>query len=159
MPGLETVLEALIAFVKEYHVLAAPLVFLLAFGESLAFVSLILPFWGLLVGLGFALPAAGNKFLPIWIGSRHCLKPPVGAFRCWQMLASRQSSTVRSPSRLMANRSLGQRPASPICISPLPSRQASRHRRARAVRWPNGSSMANRRSLCRASHRNVSTCR
>jgi membrane protein DedA with SNARE-associated domain len=45
-------MDAITTFVREHRTWAAPIVFLLAFGESIAFVSLILPFWGMLVGLG-----------------------------------------------------------------------------------------------------------
>lgn len=44
--------DAVIAFVKDHRAWVGPIVFILAFGESLAFVSLILPFWGMLVALG-----------------------------------------------------------------------------------------------------------
>jgi membrane protein DedA with SNARE-associated domain len=49
-----TVLE----FVRQHHNWAALIVFVLAFGESLAFVSLILPFWAMLVGIGTVIGAA-----------------------------------------------------------------------------------------------------
>jgi membrane protein DedA with SNARE-associated domain len=39
-------------FVRHYPHLSSFVVFGLAFGESLAFVSLILPFWAMLVGIG-----------------------------------------------------------------------------------------------------------
>ncbi len=44
--------DAIITFVKDHRSWVGPIVLLLAFGESLAFVSLILPFWGMLVALG-----------------------------------------------------------------------------------------------------------
>jgi membrane protein DedA with SNARE-associated domain len=51
--------EPILAFVGDHREWAAPIVFGLAFGESLAFVSLILPFWGILVfGIGPLLGAA-----------------------------------------------------------------------------------------------------
>jgi membrane protein DedA with SNARE-associated domain len=46
------VAETIVTFVREHRSWAAPIVFVLAFGESIAFISLILPFWGMLVGLG-----------------------------------------------------------------------------------------------------------
>lgn len=58
--GLEGFGDAVIAFVREHRVLAPAIVFGLAFGESLAFVSLILPFWGLLVALGALVGATGS---------------------------------------------------------------------------------------------------
>ena len=45
-------------FVRAHHNWAAFIVFGLAFGESLAFVSLILPFWAMLVGIGTIIGAA-----------------------------------------------------------------------------------------------------
>lgn len=44
--------DIIIQFVKEHRSWAGPIVFVLAFGESIAFVSLVLPFWGMLVALG-----------------------------------------------------------------------------------------------------------
>jgi membrane protein DedA with SNARE-associated domain len=45
-------------FVRQHPNGAAAVVFVLAFGESLAFVSLILPFWAMLVGIGTIIGAA-----------------------------------------------------------------------------------------------------
>lgn len=61
--------QAIMDFIREHHMLAAPLVFALAFGESLAFISLVLPFWALLVGIGTALSALGLDFYTIWIAA------------------------------------------------------------------------------------------
>lgn len=44
--------QMLLEFVRAHPNWAAAIVFILAFGESLAFVSLILPFWAMLVGIG-----------------------------------------------------------------------------------------------------------
>jgi membrane protein DedA with SNARE-associated domain len=53
--------EPILEFVRDHREWAAPIVFALAFGESLAFVSLILPFWGILVfGIGPLLGAADS---------------------------------------------------------------------------------------------------
>lgn len=49
---LKGVADAIITFVREHRAWAGPIVLLLAFGESIAFVSLILPFWGMLIALG-----------------------------------------------------------------------------------------------------------
>ena len=48
-------------FVANYPNWAAAVVFILAFGESLAFVSLILPFWAMLVAIG-AIIGGTNQF-------------------------------------------------------------------------------------------------
>ena len=56
---------ATVEFVKNNQVWAAPIVFALAFGESLAFLSLLLPATVILVGVGGLLGAAGVNFWPI----------------------------------------------------------------------------------------------
>jgi membrane protein DedA with SNARE-associated domain len=57
----------LIEFVREHEAWAAPVVGALAFGESLAFISLVLPAWGALVGIGALISASGIKVWPIWM--------------------------------------------------------------------------------------------
>jgi membrane protein DedA with SNARE-associated domain len=57
--------DAVLAFVREHRVLMPVVVFILAFGESLAFVSLIFPFWGMLVALGALVGASGS--LDFWL--------------------------------------------------------------------------------------------
>jgi membrane protein DedA with SNARE-associated domain len=52
-------------FVAAYPNWAALVVFVLAFGESLAFVSLVLPFWAMLVGIGAIIGGTGT--LNFWI--------------------------------------------------------------------------------------------
>jgi membrane protein DedA with SNARE-associated domain len=42
-------------------------VFALAFGESLAFISLLLPAWAALVGIGMMIGTGGLNFWPVWI--------------------------------------------------------------------------------------------
>jgi membrane protein DedA with SNARE-associated domain len=59
----------IIAFVQAHKAWAAPIVFLLAFGESLAFISLFLPFWAMLVGIGTLITASGLDFWTIWIAA------------------------------------------------------------------------------------------
>ncbi len=58
--------QAIVVFIQEHRHWAAPLVFVLAFGESIAFMSLLLPFWGILVALGALLQASGSEFLIVW---------------------------------------------------------------------------------------------
>ncbi|SRR5690606_16233880 len=43
--------------------------FLLAFGESLAFISLVLPAWGALVALGALFTGNGLSFVGIWVAA------------------------------------------------------------------------------------------
>jgi membrane protein DedA with SNARE-associated domain len=52
--------KKILDFANTYEAWLGPLVFILAFGESIAFVSLVLPFWGILVTLGAVLGAAGG---------------------------------------------------------------------------------------------------
>jgi membrane protein DedA with SNARE-associated domain len=57
----------LIEFVRTHQMWAAPIIFALAFGESLAFISLLFPAWGLLVAMGALVGQSGISFWPIWI--------------------------------------------------------------------------------------------
>lgn len=59
--------QPIIDFVRVHHVWAAPVVFLLCFAESLAFISLLIPAWAALVGIGTLVSASGLNFWPIWI--------------------------------------------------------------------------------------------
>jgi membrane protein DedA with SNARE-associated domain len=64
---LEQYAQDVIVFVRANEVWAAPIVFVLAFAESLAFISLIVPAWGALVAIGALLTTSGLSFWPIWI--------------------------------------------------------------------------------------------
>jgi membrane protein DedA with SNARE-associated domain len=64
---MEAAVQDLIAFVRIHQAWAAPVVFLLAFGESIAFVSLLVPAWGALVGIGALIGASGVSFWPVWL--------------------------------------------------------------------------------------------
>jgi len=57
----------LIGFVRDHQTWAAPIVLLLAFGESLAFISLLIPAWGVLIAIGALIGASGVSFWPVWI--------------------------------------------------------------------------------------------
>jgi membrane protein DedA with SNARE-associated domain len=54
-------------FVREHQAWAAPVVLALAFGESLAFISLLVPAWGALVAIGALIGVAGISFWPVWL--------------------------------------------------------------------------------------------
>lgn len=56
----------MLEFIRANQGWAAPLVFLLAFGESLAVVSLLLPATAILFGLSGLLGASGIPFWPCW---------------------------------------------------------------------------------------------
>ncbi len=67
--GIATFTDWVIAFVRTHEVWAAPIVFLLAFGESLAFLSLLLPATVILLGIGGLIGASGIAFIPVWIAA------------------------------------------------------------------------------------------
>lgn len=63
--------EPIVQFVEQNRAWGAPLIFILAFGESLAFLSLLLPFWVMLVGIGTVMGASGDtsEFLMVWVAA------------------------------------------------------------------------------------------
>jgi membrane protein DedA with SNARE-associated domain len=65
--GFEEIVRSVIDFVRENQAWAAPVVFLLTFGESLAFLSLMVPGWAALVGIGALMGMSGISFWPVWI--------------------------------------------------------------------------------------------
>jgi membrane protein DedA with SNARE-associated domain len=67
--SLEGYAQQLVDFVRVHQVWAAPIVFLLAFGESLAFVSLLFPAWAALVGIGALIGTGSLEFWPLWISA------------------------------------------------------------------------------------------
>ena len=64
---MEDYARALASFVRDHQVWASPIVLMLAFGESLAFISLLIPAWGALVAIGALIGASGISFWPVWI--------------------------------------------------------------------------------------------
>ncbi|HLG80116.1 MAG TPA: DedA family protein [Bradyrhizobium sp.] len=64
---MEEFTRALAGFVRDHQAWAPPIVLLLAFGESLAFISLLIPAWGALVAIGALIGVSGINFFPIWI--------------------------------------------------------------------------------------------
>ena len=59
--------QEITVFVRDHREWAAPVVFVLAFGESLAFISLLLPAWAALVAIGALVSSNGLSFWPVWI--------------------------------------------------------------------------------------------
>jgi membrane protein DedA with SNARE-associated domain len=57
----------LVDFVSEHQAWAAPIAGLLAFAESLAFLSLLIPAWAALVAIGALVSAGSLDFAPVWI--------------------------------------------------------------------------------------------
>jgi membrane protein DedA with SNARE-associated domain len=64
---MEVTSQVIIEFVRVHELWAAPIVGALAFGESLAFISLLLPAWAVLVGIGVLIGPSGLSFWPIWV--------------------------------------------------------------------------------------------
>ncbi len=58
-----------IVFVQAHHGWAAPLLFVLAFCESFAFIAVWVPFVSILIAVGAVLGASGLSFWPAWLGA------------------------------------------------------------------------------------------
>ena len=56
-------------FTRENEIWALPIIFFLAFGESLAFLSLLLPATVILLGLGALIGESNITFWPIWLAA------------------------------------------------------------------------------------------
>jgi membrane protein DedA with SNARE-associated domain len=67
--SIEAYGQQILEFIRVNQAWAAPIVFLLAFGESLAFISLLLPAWAALVGMGALIAAGEINFWPVWIAA------------------------------------------------------------------------------------------
>ena len=61
--------NTVLTFVRERETWAAPIVFGLAFGELLAFISLLLPAAAILFGVGGLIGVTGIEFWPIWFAA------------------------------------------------------------------------------------------
>lgn len=66
---MENLIQAITTFADDNRSLAPLVVLVLAFGESIAFVSLILPFWGMLVAIGALMGASVFEFVAIWVAA------------------------------------------------------------------------------------------
>jgi membrane protein DedA with SNARE-associated domain len=62
-------IDPIIDFIRAHAVWAAPLVGVLAFAESLAFLSIFVPAWGVLVGVGALIGSDVLSFWPVWIAA------------------------------------------------------------------------------------------
>ncbi|MCP8939851.1 DedA family protein [Alsobacter sp. SYSU M60028] len=58
-----------VEFIRAHEAWAAPIVFILAFGESLAFIALLLPATVILWGVGALVGASGISFWPLWLAA------------------------------------------------------------------------------------------
>jgi membrane protein DedA with SNARE-associated domain len=65
--GMEDWLMRVVDLVRDHAVWAGPIVFVLAFGESLAFLSLFIPAWGALVAIGAMVGLSEVSFWPVWL--------------------------------------------------------------------------------------------
>jgi membrane protein DedA with SNARE-associated domain len=59
--------QEIIAFVRAHAAWAPAIMFVVAFAESLAFLSLFIPGWGILVAIGALIGPEGISFWPVWI--------------------------------------------------------------------------------------------
>ena len=66
---LEAVVQQVVDFVRVNAAWAPAVVFALAFGESLAFISLLIPAWGALLAIGALIGSSGISFWPVWIAA------------------------------------------------------------------------------------------
>jgi len=66
---IESYFQSIIAFVRDNAAWAPPIVFALAFGESLAFISLLIPAWGALVAIGALIGPSGVDFWPVLVAA------------------------------------------------------------------------------------------
>ena len=64
---VHTLTQQIVEFARAHEMWAAPIVGALAFGESLAFISLLLPAWAILVAIGVLIGESGINFWPIWV--------------------------------------------------------------------------------------------
>ena len=64
-----TAVQQTVDFVRLNQAWAVPVVFALDFGESLAFISLLIPAWGALVAIGALIGSSGIKFWPVWVAA------------------------------------------------------------------------------------------
>ena len=61
--------QHVVDFVRTQENWAIPIVFALAFAESLAFISLLVPAWAALVAIGALIGTSGIDFYPVWIAA------------------------------------------------------------------------------------------
>ena len=69
LESLEGYAQQVVDFVRLHQVWAAPIAFALAFGESLAFISLVIPAWAALVGIGVLIGSSNLRLWPIFIAA------------------------------------------------------------------------------------------
>lgn len=65
----EHFIDTVVEFVRTHQTWALPVVFILSFGESMAFLSLLLPATVILLGLGVLFGESGISFLSVWLAA------------------------------------------------------------------------------------------
>ncbi|AXK80378.1 DedA family protein [Pseudolabrys taiwanensis] len=69
MEAIHLYFEHVVDFARQNAAWAPAVMFALAFAESLAFISLLVPAWGALVAIGALIGTSGISFWPVWIGA------------------------------------------------------------------------------------------
>jgi membrane protein DedA with SNARE-associated domain len=69
MMGLDALTNTLLDFIRAHQAWSPFIVGALAFAESLAFLSFLVPSTVLLLGVGALIGASGLEFWPIWLGA------------------------------------------------------------------------------------------
>lgn len=69
MPDLTSLLNMITEFIRVHQSWAPLVVFALAFGESLAVVSIFIPATALLLAIGALMEASGIPLLPMWVAA------------------------------------------------------------------------------------------
>jgi membrane protein DedA with SNARE-associated domain len=67
--ALQAYIYEIVEFARVHEGWAAPIAFVLAFGESLAFLSLFIPAWAALIAIGGLIQIGHLNFWPIWIAA------------------------------------------------------------------------------------------
>jgi membrane protein DedA with SNARE-associated domain len=114
---IEEYTQALVDFIRVHEVWAAPIVGVLAFGESLAFISLLLPAWAMLVAIGALVSGSGISLWPIlvagavgaalgdWLSYWVGIKVGPASSRCRSGRSRRRTSHLPSSGRRCCSRS------------------------------------------------------
>jgi membrane protein DedA with SNARE-associated domain len=66
---MDSLVRSTIAFIEHHQAWAVPIVFVLSFCESFAFVSLLVPASGILLGVGGLIAAVELGFWPMWLAA------------------------------------------------------------------------------------------
>ncbi len=66
---MEELTGVLIEYIRQHKEWAVLVIFVLAFGESIAFVSLVLPFWAMLIAIGTLVDSSGLNLPALWVSA------------------------------------------------------------------------------------------